>query len=120
MLGRLWSKVSPSILWRYSRGSWQWDVMVALILAFIFLVPRSAFNDRPSEPVVQELANPSGTARVFWVDPGALGRSDPEGTLSTLPELLPVEDGHSLRILKAEPAQDAAGNTRAFIVYAER
>ena len=30
-----------SIFWSYERGSWQYDVICAAILAFIFLTPRS-------------------------------------------------------------------------------
>lgn len=39
---------SRSIFWRYERGSWQYDVICAVILAFIFLTPRSWFHDRPT------------------------------------------------------------------------
>jgi hypothetical protein len=34
------------ILWRYERGSWQWDVLCLLILAFIFLTPKIWFDKR--------------------------------------------------------------------------
>lgn len=47
-----WSKVklavTRSIFWSYGRGSWQYDVIVVAILAFLFLSPRSWFNDRPT------------------------------------------------------------------------
>ena len=33
--------------WNYSRTSWQWDVLCVLILAFIFLTPKSWFVSRP-------------------------------------------------------------------------
>src|SRR5215472_1013447 len=35
------------IFWDFKRGSWQYDVVVGLILAFIFLTPRSLFRDQP-------------------------------------------------------------------------
>jgi hypothetical protein len=35
------------LLWHYDRGSWQYDVMVVLILAFVFLIPVRYFHDRP-------------------------------------------------------------------------
>jgi hypothetical protein len=35
-----------AIFWHYERGSWQYDIICAVILAFIFL-PRSWFHDRP-------------------------------------------------------------------------
>lgn len=37
-----------SILWTYERGSWQYDAMCAIILAFIFLTPPSWFHDKPT------------------------------------------------------------------------
>jgi hypothetical protein len=40
--------VTRSIFWAYERGSWQYDVIVLAILAFIFLSPRAWFNDRPT------------------------------------------------------------------------
>ena len=36
------------LLWSFDRGSIQYDVICALILAFIFLIPSSKFDDRPS------------------------------------------------------------------------
>ena len=40
--------VTRSIFWSYHRGSWQYDIIVIAILSFIFLSPRSWFNDRPT------------------------------------------------------------------------
>jgi hypothetical protein len=40
--------VSRSILWSYERGTWQYDLIVIAILAFIFFTPRSWFEDRPT------------------------------------------------------------------------
>jgi hypothetical protein len=37
-----------SIFWTYERGSWQYDIICAVILAFIFLTPASWFHDRPT------------------------------------------------------------------------
>jgi hypothetical protein len=36
------------LLWSFDRGSIQYDVICALILVFIFLIPKSKFDDRPS------------------------------------------------------------------------
>ncbi len=40
--------ISRSIFWSYERGCWQYDLIVIAILAFIFLTPRSWFEDRPT------------------------------------------------------------------------
>ncbi|HUZ47259.1 MAG TPA: hypothetical protein VMW54_11545 [Terriglobia bacterium] len=47
----LWPKLkliaTRAIFWSYERGSWQYDVIVVVILAFIFLTPARWFHDRP-------------------------------------------------------------------------
>jgi hypothetical protein len=35
------------LLWTFERGSFQWDIMCLLILAFLFLIPRDTFHDVP-------------------------------------------------------------------------
>ena len=42
--------------WNYSRTSWQWDVLCVLILAFIFLTPKSWFETRHSDPTTVAVA----------------------------------------------------------------
>ena len=37
------------VLWNYRRTSWQYDVLCILILAFIFLTPKSWFEGRERE-----------------------------------------------------------------------
>jgi hypothetical protein len=46
---RVWRTIKGYILWTYDRGSVHYDIMVTLILAFIFLTPPGLFNDRPTE-----------------------------------------------------------------------
>jgi hypothetical protein len=48
----VWAKfkliASRSFFWSYERGSWQYDIICAVILAFIFATPSSWFHDRPT------------------------------------------------------------------------
>ena len=41
--------------WEFKRTSWQWDIIVTLILAFIFLTPRDFFRDQPRAASIQML-----------------------------------------------------------------
>jgi hypothetical protein len=47
-----WEKIKlvavRAVFWSYERGSWQYDLILLVILAFIFLTPPSWFNDRPT------------------------------------------------------------------------
>jgi len=51
-IGTTWEKiklgVKRTVFWAFERGSWQYDLMCLAILAFIFLSPRTWFNDRPT------------------------------------------------------------------------
>ncbi len=47
------------IFWTYERGGWQYDILSALILAFIFLTPRavfdgSAFSKEEDPPIMEQ------------------------------------------------------------------
>jgi len=56
-----WSKIKlvciRSVFWTYKRGSWQYDLIVMVILAFIFLTPRSWYTPQPPPPVTGFLKN---------------------------------------------------------------
>lgn len=60
-------KIASFIWWSYPRGSLEYDVMVGIILAFIFLTPRHFFRDqaRPQAPpaAVQRLQVNAGNGR---------------------------------------------------------
>jgi hypothetical protein len=55
--------VGRFLFWDYPRGGWQYDVMVGLILAFIFLMPRDIFHDQPKATNVVMLRGG------FWIEP---------------------------------------------------
>jgi hypothetical protein len=46
MQGGFLTGLKRFILWDYPRAGWQYDLMVGLILAFIFLTPRDWFRDQ--------------------------------------------------------------------------
>jgi hypothetical protein len=48
-MGNFKRLLSNVFLWKYERGSLAYDIIVVLILLFIFLVPRSCF-ERKAKP----------------------------------------------------------------------
>jgi hypothetical protein len=62
---RLFSALGRVLFWRYPRGGWQYDILCALILLFIFLTPRSVFDgtylsgEQPGKPKVETVQVPS-------------------------------------------------------------
>ena len=45
VMGFLSRTVKKIVFWTYPRTSWQWDVLCVLILVFIFLTPKSWFEN---------------------------------------------------------------------------
>jgi hypothetical protein len=61
--GGVWRTICSFILWSHERGTIQYDVMVTLILLFVFFSPRFInFNDQPVD------RNPHSTAVVVYPD----------------------------------------------------
>lgn len=62
--------VKKVLLWDYARASWQYDVIVIAILAFIFATPRSFFRDQPRVPYSSQIAvlPASDGHDVFWIN----------------------------------------------------
>ncbi len=56
------------IFWDFPRASWPYDVVVAAILAFIFLTPRELFNDQPKAASIVMLPANQG----YLLEPGLL------------------------------------------------
>ena len=44
-MGLVTNTVKKIVFWTYPRTSWQWDVLCVLILVFIFLTPKSWFDN---------------------------------------------------------------------------
>ncbi len=40
----MWQAIRRVLFWTYSRGSWQYDIIVLVILVFIFLAPATLFD----------------------------------------------------------------------------
>ena len=57
------------LFWDFPRASWQYDVMVILILTFIFATPPNVFRDQPKAATVVMLPVQAGA---YWIDPSSL------------------------------------------------
>ena len=69
------------ILWDYSRGTWQYDVLCLLIIAFIFLTPKTWFDRR--EKLATQTAGATVKSESFLPaeaenEPGQHARPAPE------------------------------------------
>lgn len=70
----MWRTVKGYFLWTYERGSFHYDVMVTLILAFIFIAPR--FIDFKDKPAAIEPGRQGIVSFVYQVDAAAVDAQD--------------------------------------------
>ena len=120
MLRRFWRLIRPAVFWSYRRGSWQYDIMVGIILLFVFGAPRAWFRDQPRIPNPQQIVMlPSETGRpVFWIDPDLVGDTPAEQLEAKIHALLHKRTGKPVSILKVESAKDDEGNLKGYLVRA--
>lgn len=106
------------ILWDYRRASWQYDVMVGLILGFIFLTPRAWFRDQPRLSSVVMLP-PSHGEQVFWIEPEMLDPLPEPERIPTAVRLVQSRFGKTIKVLRLEPIFDSEQEARGYMAYAE-
>jgi hypothetical protein len=93
------------LLWAFERGSLQYDVICAVILAFIFITPSSFFDDRPdwmrinaTDPIIRQTKDDDGYP--VWVvkvaaEQDAVNRLKAKlGQDVTIFQTKPVRDSH--------------------------
>jgi len=119
-----WRTVKSFILWSHERGTIQYDVMVTLILLFLFLSPFFInFNDRP----VQRNPHSSGVvvypdgngAFIYQVEGKAIQAGDGPAVRAQLLRIIePISGGVS--ISRYEAVTDGKGHITAYKVWVER
>ena len=109
------------ILWDYPRASWQYDVMVGLILAFIFLTPRDWFRDQPRIPNASNVAMlPSDHgSSVLWLDSELLAEVPEEQRIARTTELLRRRTGNRKMVVsRVEPVRDSENQLQGYLAFA--
>jgi hypothetical protein len=108
------------ILWDFKRGSWQYDVMVGIILIFIFATPREWFRDGPRLPQAKGIAMlPENGGWAFFVDPKQLGDTAENQRSARLTELVQTAAGdRKLTVTRVEPILDSDGELQTYMVFA--
>jgi hypothetical protein len=102
------------IFWDFQRTSWQWDVIVTLILAFIFLTPRDLFRDQPRAASIQMLPAQQG----FLIEPKLLTNVAEAELTSKATDLVNQRFKTHTTILRVEPVRDEAeGEITGYMAY---
>jgi hypothetical protein len=115
--GGFWTGLKRFILWDYPRAGWQYDVMVGLILAFIFLTPREVFRDQPKPKNIVLVPAEHG-ASVFWIEPELVEGVARENLNGTVEKLVRSQAGAKNRsVVRVEAVYDDEKEVRGFMVY---
>jgi hypothetical protein len=105
------------LLWSFERGSVQYDVICVVIIAFIFLTPPNAFNDRPNfmrvpgDQVIRRTSDDNGHT-VFTV-------KAEKGTQQAVERLKGMIDG-PFTVSRTEPVYSTTGVIVAYSIWVER
>ena len=114
--------IKSYILWTHPRGGFHYDVMVTIILAFIFLTPRSIFKDSPNYRPLHPndiVATPAGPgAFVYEIGASALPVDGTDKQSAIKRALEPVAG--NVEITRFDELRDSSGKVTGYRVWAQR
>jgi hypothetical protein len=105
------------LLWDYPRASWQYDVIVLLILGFIFLTPREIFRDQPRASSIVMLPSEAAGSEVFYLEPNLLTATEEKERFAQASGLLAKRDGKKLQLYRLTPIFDSEQNVKGYMAY---
>ena len=123
-MNSLWSTIRGYVWWKYERGSLHYDVMVTLILVFVFLSPYVInFNDKPIERNPHStgvIVTPDGAGGlIYQVVAGAVSGTKDADVRDSLRRVIEPIAGE-ISITKYEAVRDAAGRIQSYKVWVVR
>lgn len=105
------------IFWEFARASWQYDIVVALILVFIFATPRDWFRDQARAAGVTLISSSRGYDQVF-LEARLLDTVPEAQRPARAAELIRRKTGKQPKILRVEPIRDGSDqDVKGFIAY---
>lgn len=111
------------VWWTHERGSVHYDVMVTLILAFIFLTPHWVhYGDQPKPDLASNQilasADPAG-GMVYEVPAGLIDLAGPAPTAQELAAAIDPVSGR-VAVRRWQPVREIGGQIVAWRVWADR
>lgn len=123
-VNRAWRTIKGFIFWSHERGTVQYDIMVTLILIFVFFSPKLInFNDRPVERNPNStgvLVYPDGKGEfIYQVEAKAVTGSGDSTIRAALLQVIEPISG-SVYISHYEAVTDGKGRVAAYKVWVQR
>ena len=120
----VWPTIRSYILWQHERGTLHYDIMVTLILIFVFFSPRVInFNDKPVPRTVHlndVVVTPDAKGGlVYQISAAAITPGDDQSIRDQLLRIIKPISG-DVTIMNYEPVSDGKGRVQAYKVMVKR
>ena len=120
----VWGTIRSYVLWQHERGTLHYDIMVTLILIFVFLSPRVInFNDKPvpHDPHLTDVVvTPDAQGGlVYQIPAGAITPGDDESVRDQLLRIIQPISG-DVSIVNYEGVTDHKGQVQGYRVWVKR
>jgi hypothetical protein len=103
--------VKKLFFWNYARNTWQWDVLCAVILVFIFVTPKSWFENGERRDI---LMHQSPTASTLVVSPELVENAQDRSELERRVKAFTGRDDAT--VVDIRKVADKDGHIRAYEV----
>jgi hypothetical protein len=123
-MSAMWRTIRGYILWSYERGSLHYDIMVTLILIFVFVSPRFInYKDKPVErnphlTGVLVLPGEKG-GFIYQIQASAINNEEGRDIRRELEQIIEPISG-AVSITKYVAINDASGHLQSYKVWVEK
>lgn len=123
-MNSIWRTIRGYVLWQYERGTLHYDIMVTLILIFIFFSPRVInFNDKPiarTPHPTDVVVTPDAQGHLLYqIEASAVSLGDDRSVRDQLLKIIePISGGVS--IVQYDAVKDGKGRVQSYKVLVQR
>jgi hypothetical protein len=123
-MNKVFRAIRGYVLWQHERGTLHYDIMVTLILIFVFFSPRVInFNDKPASlnrhPTGVVVSSDGAGGLVYQIEASAISAADTDTTRDQLLHLIQPISG-DVTIVNYEPVADGKGRVQEYRVWVKR
>jgi hypothetical protein len=123
-MNAVWRTIRSYILWQHERGTLHYDIMVTLILIFVFFSPRViSFNDKPvplGPHPTGVLVTPDGAGGlIYQIEASAVSPGNESAIPDQLLRIIEPISGE-VSIMKYEGVTDRKGHVQGYRVWVKR
>lgn len=107
----IFSTLKKILFWSYERGTWQYDIMCVLILAFVFIGPNSVFHTQRAD------TGDRSDSRQVFISSEALAEPRSGALEQRIEEHLSRQYGYKVEVSGIKPVMDESGNQVGYLAW---